>query len=522
VRVLTAPVRRRAIPATAVGGGGSTGAYGDGTYGAGTYGGGVGGAVPVNTVAPVVTPSSANVGDALSTTTGSWTNTPTSYTYQWQRAGVDIAAATASTYTTVTADSGLAVLCNVTAVNAAGSSTTAASNAITVAAGGGGSTYGASTYGAGTYGGSSGGTPTGLVRPARGVFAVGAADPWGQTGLSASTWANRLEWATFHAPETGTDENFRIAMEAATQTVQPPFDSFEYCEFGYAVNNATWTTGMNLVDAGPWLANFGGSTWTDGTITAINMASTASGGWGVAIAQKIIARINALPNGSSVNGVTFDDINVYDGRLPTNNGVAGTPDGYTTATYAAGIKVQLQAATDYLNVRGYKTFGNVSITYVPDVTTGPQGFPATPASLPGTVDDLIGVCDYTNIEHSMANKSDGSPWLGVAGRALVQRVVNAASLAASRGKVINLNNYITMSNTTFNDYLPRIIGTPGYVSASYGTSEGNTTTLPWVAGFLTDYGTPTGPLVSAPPVLSRPFPGITLNVNTDLLTAYTS
>jgi hypothetical protein len=40
--------------------------------------------VPSNTVAPVVS-GTANIGNTLTTTTGTWTNTPSSYTYQWQR-----------------------------------------------------------------------------------------------------------------------------------------------------------------------------------------------------------------------------------------------------------------------------------------------------------------------------------------------------------------------------------------------------------------------------------------------------
>jgi len=78
-------------------------------------------AVPVNTVAPVVS-GTATVGQTLTTTTGTWTGTPTpTYAYRWQRAGVDISDATNSTYTLVGADLGSAVRCVVTASNSAGS-----------------------------------------------------------------------------------------------------------------------------------------------------------------------------------------------------------------------------------------------------------------------------------------------------------------------------------------------------------------------------------------------------------------
>lgn len=75
---------------------------------------------PVNTVAPVVS-GTAQQGQTLSTTDGTWTGTSPTFTYQWQRAGVNIGSATASTYVLVSADYGSAIRCVVTATNAAGS-----------------------------------------------------------------------------------------------------------------------------------------------------------------------------------------------------------------------------------------------------------------------------------------------------------------------------------------------------------------------------------------------------------------
>lgn len=55
-------------------GGASLGSFG--------FAGGIG--APVNTVAPVVS-GTALTGQTLSVTNGTWVNTPTSYSYQWQR-----------------------------------------------------------------------------------------------------------------------------------------------------------------------------------------------------------------------------------------------------------------------------------------------------------------------------------------------------------------------------------------------------------------------------------------------------
>ena len=80
-----------------------------------------GGATPSNTVAPVIS-GSTTVGSVLTTTDGTWTGTtPITYTYQWKRGGVAIAGATNNTYTTVNADIGENITCEVTATNDYGS-----------------------------------------------------------------------------------------------------------------------------------------------------------------------------------------------------------------------------------------------------------------------------------------------------------------------------------------------------------------------------------------------------------------
>ena len=86
---------------------------------------------PVNTVAPNVT-GNQNVGDLLTTTDGTWSGTPTSFTYQWKRGATNIGT-NANTYTLVSADAGLNITCVVTATNATGS-TNATSNVFVAAA----------------------------------------------------------------------------------------------------------------------------------------------------------------------------------------------------------------------------------------------------------------------------------------------------------------------------------------------------------------------------------------------------
>jgi hypothetical protein len=85
-------------------------------------------AAPVNSALPAVLGTDV-VGSTLTCSTGTWANTPTSYTYRWLRDGVAISGETASTYVSVTGDSyyGVAITCGVTAINATGSSAEAES-----------------------------------------------------------------------------------------------------------------------------------------------------------------------------------------------------------------------------------------------------------------------------------------------------------------------------------------------------------------------------------------------------------
>ena len=87
----------------------------------GVIGGGGSAAGPTNTLAPVIS-GTAERGETLTSTTGTWTGTGTiSYAYQWKRSGADISGATSSTYVLVAADDNAFITCNVTATDDTGS-----------------------------------------------------------------------------------------------------------------------------------------------------------------------------------------------------------------------------------------------------------------------------------------------------------------------------------------------------------------------------------------------------------------
>lgn len=96
--------------------------------------------IPVNAVAPVI--SGVNIpGNAQSSDHGTWSNTPTSYTYQWRVSddasdtnGADIGAATSQSYTILTAHGGRYLRCRTSGVNSEGTGTAAYSNYVHILA----------------------------------------------------------------------------------------------------------------------------------------------------------------------------------------------------------------------------------------------------------------------------------------------------------------------------------------------------------------------------------------------------
>ena len=96
-------------------------------------------AVPLQAPACVTAPyvaGTGTVGEVLTSTMGTWTGEPTSYSYVWQNElGSDLG--TGSSYTVIPSDAGNSILCMVTATNAAGSAVSPPSNAVAIPVGSG-------------------------------------------------------------------------------------------------------------------------------------------------------------------------------------------------------------------------------------------------------------------------------------------------------------------------------------------------------------------------------------------------
>lgn len=95
-----------------------------------TYLADAGAQAPVN-IAPPTIAGTPEVGSTLTADSGEWDVEDATFSYQWQRDGIDIPTATADSYKLTTADQGKAVSVIVTAANPAGV-TASASDAVTV------------------------------------------------------------------------------------------------------------------------------------------------------------------------------------------------------------------------------------------------------------------------------------------------------------------------------------------------------------------------------------------------------
>lgn len=97
--------------------------------------GATGAPIPLNTALPTIT-GTTTLGDTLTCVPGTWTNSPTGYTYQWRREGADIAGETTTQHVIVAADQGMSLSCMEIATNAAG--TNSATSLPTIIPGGAG------------------------------------------------------------------------------------------------------------------------------------------------------------------------------------------------------------------------------------------------------------------------------------------------------------------------------------------------------------------------------------------------
>lgn len=202
---------------------------------------------PVNTVAPVVS-GTANVGNTLSTTNGTWTGTaPITYTYQWQRSGSNIGGATSSTYVIQAADVGYTLRCVVTGTNSVGNSSANSNSTGTVPAVTGQAAY----TSPGTY---TWYVPAGVTSVS--VVAVGGGAGGNGTGNNSGGGGGGLAYSNNITVTPGDYHNVRVAA-GGTGALYSPGGSGGYSQFSVANGGGGyWAIGYG---GNPVYNNVGGS-----------------------------------------------------------------------------------------------------------------------------------------------------------------------------------------------------------------------------------------------------------------------
>lgn len=200
-----------------------------------------------NTTAPTIT-GTPTQGQTLTATNGSWSATPDSYTYQWNRAGVAISGATASTYVLAAGDVGNTITVTVTAIKAgytSGTATSAATAAVASSGGGGTTTTEAWT---GTDGAAWPAAWSTRLSPTivgnKGRMPVNAAAC--RTGMTGTTGdfdeTVTFSWA-FASPPASGNSTVEIGVGAVAPASTNPVDGYTY---GLILTGAGVVGGMNI------------------------------------------------------------------------------------------------------------------------------------------------------------------------------------------------------------------------------------------------------------------------------------
>jgi lysophospholipase L1-like esterase len=182
--------------------------------------GGGGTSPPVNNGLPTIS-GTAQQGQTLTASNGSWTNNPTSYSYQWRRCDssgsscADIGTATTNTYTPTNTDVGSTLRIDVTASNAGGPSTNPAESnqtAVVTASSSTPTTFGATAPGSSTASPGSG-WKFGSPYPLSSAATATAFEFYASGGPAAQTFTPAIYSSTGSAPGT-------LLATGSTVTVQ--------------------------------------------------------------------------------------------------------------------------------------------------------------------------------------------------------------------------------------------------------------------------------------------------------------
>lgn len=303
---------------------------------------------PTNTALPVVT-GTALQGETLTVSTGTWTDNPVSFTYQWRRNGVPIAGAITPIYGLRAEDVGQMISVTITAVNTAGS-------------------------------GSESTTDTGPITPAIPVSTVqpaitGVIQVSQTLTVSNGTWSNNPTSYARQWKRNGTN----ISGATGTTYVPVTADVGAALTCTVTATNAGGSASRTSQPTAPVIAagvalSISGTPVTSGTVGQAYAGFTVSAAGGTA-PYVFSVQAGTLPAGLSLDSAT--------GKI------SGTP---TTAANSAGIVIRVtdsagtpataDLASFSINVQAAVT--PLAITGTPGTATVGQPYTFTPAVTGGS------------------------------------------------------------------------------------------------------------------------------------------
>jgi hypothetical protein len=336
---------------------------------------------PYRTAAPSISFAGGDnsVGIVCTCDPGTWTNSPTSYTYDWQREGVSIGAPDQDTYEPVSADAGTVgvssdISCHVVANNAGGSSAPESSNAITIKpyrTAAPSISFAAGDNSVGVLCTSTIGTVIGATTNAfdwrRGAGSIGAADQATYTTVSADAGTAGVP-SDISCQVTSSNAGGSIAASASNAiTIKPYWTANPVISFAGSDNSvgilATSTTGTLLgATSTAYAWQRAGSPIGGATSSTYTPVSADAGTVGVA------SQISCVLTGSNAGGDTVQASNAitikpYWSVIPS---ISGEPWPGGTVTGAGGTVLGATTGPTYeWDIGGVGTGDTSQASFVP-------------------------------------------------------------------------------------------------------------------------------------------------------------
>ncbi len=434
-----------------------------------------GGSAPSNTAAPTVT-GTATQGSTLTASNGSWTGSPSGYTYQWQDCNssggscVNISGATSQTYTLQASDVGDTLRAAVTASNSYGNAT--ANSAVTGVVQPSGSAptntsaptvSGITTQGSnltttnGSWTGSpsgytyqwqdcnsSGGSCVNISGATSQTYTLQASDV-GDTLRAAVTASNSYGNATANSAQTAVIQPSGGGTNPPTNTGAPTISGNATQGSALTAGNGSWSNSptsysyqwQDCNSSGGSCANISGATSQTYTIQASD------------VMNKLVVQVTASNSAGSSSPAASAATGVVDGSYTCNKyaGPSGSNSnsGTVSSPYADIAYLENHLSAGQTGCLESGTYGNTSSATEYDLNaSGTSGSPITIEPAPGATPKVIGWLnvfgDYVTLQYLNIDGSN-TAYAANAGINPLNHPVSAAMEVNGNNDVFQYNDF---------------------------------------------------------------------------------